>query len=173
MSVRLDLPPPPFTARGGGGGNEWVVLLRAENDIDAHLLSGRLAEAGIETRTSVDRTAPGAWLYGGSNPWAPVTVFVRRLQLEEARVVLAEISFVAPSVAPGSLPSPRARRSVPLLWWLTALALGVFMTIIGLAEVAQALSPCRTPRASRAPQSSSLRHPAEPLVCNERAGQNP
>jgi hypothetical protein len=80
----------------GGGGSRWVHLYRARNDIDAHLLVGRLEEAAIEASTLKDKTAPGAWLYGGSNPWAAVNVMVRSVQLEDARVVLAEIAYENP-----------------------------------------------------------------------------
>ncbi len=89
MPTRLQAPPPPAGTRsGGGGGSGWIQLVKAADDIEAHLLAGRLAEAGIEVQTLPDRAAPGAWLYGGSNPWAPVRVLVRRRQLEEARLVL-------------------------------------------------------------------------------------
>ena len=49
MSTRLDLPPPDVIDEvgGGHGGSGWVVLIKARHDIDAHLLTGRLAEAGI------------------------------------------------------------------------------------------------------------------------------
>lgn len=85
--------PPGAPAGGdGGGGSGWTRLAVASNDIEAHLLEGCLLEAGIETRTVKDRTAPGAWLMGGSNPWAPVEVHVRRFQLDDARLVLLEVA---------------------------------------------------------------------------------
>ena len=93
MGVRLAQPPPPTTLDRSGGGSDWVILMRAANDIDAHLLCGRLKHAGVEYRGVKDRYAPGAWLIGGSNPWAPVVVYVKRFQLEDARIVLAEIAY--------------------------------------------------------------------------------
>ncbi|MGH2736402.1 MAG: DUF2007 domain-containing protein, partial [Actinomycetota bacterium] len=93
MAIRLDAPP-PTDLRGdphGGGGREWVALFRASNDIDAALLVGRLDEAGVESRSLKDRADPGAWLYGGSNPWAPVMIYVHRYQLSDARFVLAQV----------------------------------------------------------------------------------
>lgn len=131
MGAKLDLPPPPSLTKGGGGGSGWVELARARDDIDAHLLEGRLNEGGIETRAIKDRGAPGAWLYGGSNPWAPVTILVRRWQLEDARLVLAEISFTAPDTGvAGRSPSP----GLALKWWLLALGLGALLILAALAQ---------------------------------------
>jgi Putative prokaryotic signal transducing protein len=141
MSTRVGVPAPPIPIEGSGGGWGWVELIRARNDIDAHLLAGRLAYAGIETRWVKDRFAPGAWAYGGSNPWAPVAIMVRRIQFEDARIVLAEISLEAPAKkpGPGNAVPPRLSR----LWWLTALGLGALLSIIVLLQVAESLPVCR------------------------------
>jgi len=141
MTQLVDLEPPPApparAGRGGGGGGEWVELTRARDDIDAHLLAGRLAEAGIATRSVKDRGAPGAWLYGGSNPWAPVVLLVRLLQLEDARLVLATISFEAPAMAgPGS----ELDRPSGFAWWMVAVTLGTVLTAVALAQVAAILA---------------------------------
>ena len=147
MRSRLDLPPP--IADGFvdyGGGSEWVHLIKARHDIDAHLLEGRLQEVGIESRKVKDRAAPGAWLYGGSNPWAPVSILVRRLQLEDARLVLAEISFDGPPAAKEEVDRAAARRvPFPVLWWVTALALGVVFILLTLGQIARANMACQLP----------------------------
>ena len=127
-------PPPDERGRGGGG---WVELVRARDDIDAHLLAGRLATAGIETRQVKDRTAPGAWLYGGSNPWAPVALLVRRGQYEDARIALAELSIQAPPF-PDAAGGSRTT-ILPGMWWSTAVVLGVVVTIIVLADLARSV----------------------------------
>ncbi|MDQ4145748.1 MAG: DUF2007 domain-containing protein [Actinomycetota bacterium] len=130
----------------GGGGAGWVELLRAHDDIEAHLLIGRLLEGGIETRTLKDRSAPGAWLYGGSNPWAPVVILVKKVQLEDARLVLAEISWAQPSIDPQVATSPReVARSHAIAWWAAALALGLAFTSIALARTADVLHGCELP----------------------------
>jgi hypothetical protein len=140
MGTKVGAPAPPVRIEGGGGGWEWVELIRARNDIDAHLLDGRLAGAGIETRWVKDRLAPGAWAYGGSNPWAPVSIMVRRIQFEDARIVLAEISLDAPAMkTPANAVPPRLSR----LWWLTALGLGALLSMIVLLQVAESLPLCR------------------------------
>ena len=132
----VDVPPPP--GEEGGGDSRWIELTKARNDIDAHLLVGRLQEGGIETRTLKDRSALGAWIYAGSNPWAPVAVLVRRFQLDEARLILMEISLDAPS-AYGMTASRRTssgrRASPPLLWWATALVLGVVFSALAMAQL--------------------------------------
>ena len=134
--------PPPATVWKGGGGSGWVELMRARGDIDAHLLVGRLGEAGIETRTVKDRSAPWAWMHAGSNPWAPVSILVRRLQLDDARLVLAEISFDLPAAAPSPVEDVDGRWKGPLLWWSVALALGAIFTAIGLIQTVTSMEQC-------------------------------
>jgi Putative prokaryotic signal transducing protein len=158
MSTRLDLPPhdlpphdlpphdlPPAPIEERGGDSEWIELTKARNDIDAHLLVGRLAEGGVETRTIKDRRAPGTWIYAGSNPWAPVAVLVRRFQLDDARLILAEISLHAPDAqVPAMAGRPRRRRPT-LLWWVTALVLGALFTALALAQMANSMGSCQLP----------------------------
>jgi hypothetical protein len=128
----LDLPPPPEEERGGGSG--WTELTRARNDIDAHLLVGRLQEGGIETRTVKDRQSLGAWIYAGSNPWAPVMILVRRFQLDDARLILMEISLDAPrAFQPRISHVSRGRSSV--IWWATALLLGLLFSVLAVAQL--------------------------------------
>jgi hypothetical protein len=133
----------------GGGGSGWVSLLRARNDIDAHLIVGRLTEAGVETAMMKDRGNPGAWLQGGSDPWAPVTILVRKIQLEDARVVLAEVAYDAPDAPPQQLAASRWRG--PLVWWVTAIALGLLFTGLGLLQAANDMEECSRPAACEAP----------------------
>lgn len=139
-------PPPPASDVGGhGGGSRWVELLVAANDIEAHLVSGRLAEAGVEVRVVKDRSAPGAWLYGGSNPWAPVRILVRQLQLVDARFVMAEVSFDSPSAQDAATESAPGRWSRPLVWWSLALGLGMLFTSVALARTAAVIDRCDLP----------------------------
>jgi hypothetical protein len=129
----------------GGGGSGWVELLVARDDIEAHLLMGRLSEAGVETRSVKDRSAP-AWLFGGSNQWASVTVLVKKIQLEDARLVLAEISFAQPPADPEANEAPQSpsfRRAVT--WWALALALGIAFTGVALARTADTVRGCDVP----------------------------
>jgi hypothetical protein len=136
-----DFVDPGRPPRDGGGGSGWVLLLRAPNDIDAHLLTGRLEEAGVETTTIKDRGRPGAWLLGASDAWAPVAILVRKLQLDEARIVLAELSMEGPPavVTPSG---PRSRWRGPVLWWVTAIGLGLLFTGLGLVQAANDLERC-------------------------------
>ena len=141
------LPPP---SERGGGGTGWVELSRTQNDIEAHLLAGRLNEAGVETRRFKDRSGPGAWLHGGSNPWAPVAVLVKKLQLDEARLVLAEISWAQPSVDPFEVQTEvrfptKPTRTFAVAWWLSAIALGLLFTSIALARTGEVLRSCDLP----------------------------
>ena len=154
----------PVTERGGGG-TGWIQIARAKNDIEAHLLAGRLGEAGIETSCLKDRSMPGAWLHGGSNPWDPVAVFVKKVQADDARIVLAEISWAQPSVEPVTpgdethagrsdrLDYRRKRMSYAFTWWVAAIALGLLFTSIALARTGEALHGCELP-----------------LVCAENSG---
>lgn len=116
-------------------------------------MAGRLAEAGVEVRTLPDRAAPGAWLYGGSNPWAPVTVLVRHRQLEEARLVLIEISWSGPAAERGR-PGP-LRRPVSVLWWASAIALGILLTAAALLQATRATAVCAVPASCDDPAKPS------------------
>ncbi len=116
-----------------------MELTTARDDIDAHLLMGRLAQLGIETRRVKDRSSP-SWLYGGSNPWAPVTVLVPRYQFEDARIALAELAFEAPAAQPE--PKPRTDRRQMIVFWIVAIALGTFLSAIGLVRSAEYLERC-------------------------------
>lgn len=119
--------------------------MKARHDIDAHLLEGRLQEAGVEVQLVKDRGAPGAWLYGGSNPWAPVAILVRKLQLDEARLVLAEISFDGPSVDELAQKAVERRVSFPVVWWATAVVLGAVFVVLALGQIARSSMICQIP----------------------------
>lgn len=134
--------PPDIVEHDGGGDRGWVELTTARNDIDAHLLTGRLAQLGIETRRVRDRSNQ-AWLYGGANPWGPVTVLVPRYQFEDARIALAELSFAAPAVEPPVARSTSRRQVV--VFWSIAIILGTALSVIGLmrsADYLQYLEGC-------------------------------
>lgn len=149
----IDAPPPQLPARSGGGDSGWVELLVAAHDIDAHLLLGRLGEAGIETTAVKERSAPGAWLLCGSDPWAPVRIFVRRLQLDDARLVLAELAWAGPPAPPVEPRAAELRRR-SFVWWAAALLLGLFFTGLALDSAARAVEDCaRRPRCSEASSS--------------------
>lgn len=137
MPTAVDLPPPDLHERGDGGtgGAGWVVLIKARHDIDAHLLAGRLAEAGLETRTMKDVGAPGAWMYGGSNPWAPVSILVKKLDLEDARLVLAEISYEGPTADQLAGQATDRHAAFPIIWWVTAVLLGAALSVLVLSQV--------------------------------------
>ena len=137
MPTAVDLPPPDLNEHvgGGSGGSGWVVLVKARHDIDAHLLAGRLTEAGIESRTLKDVSAPGAWMYGGSNPWAPVSILVKRIDLDEAKLVLAEISYEGPSADELAAQAADRHDAYPIVWWITALLLGAALSVLVLSQV--------------------------------------
>ena len=118
-------------------------MFRATNDIEAALLLGKLADAAIETHSIKDFSAPGSWVYGGSNPWAAVMIYVRRFQLIDARIVLAEVSLEAQDEP--SIPDEHRRRRIPRMWWATALALGVALSTIAVQQAADQGRFCQLP----------------------------
>lgn len=155
MSATVTKPPPSSAGGfppeagpgpgGGGGGSGWVELARARNDIEAHLLAGRVAAAGVEVRLYKDRSAPGAWLYGGANPWAPAAILVMKRQLMEARIALAEMSFEAPSAETAIEVVPRRDWKPSVLWWAVALGLGLLMTGLALSRTPGLVTRCDLP----------------------------
>jgi Putative prokaryotic signal transducing protein len=143
VPTTIDAPPlPPSLEEERGGGGDWIELVKVPNDIEAHLLTGRLQESGVETRVVKDRSDPGAWLYGGSNPWAPVAILVHRLQIEDARIVLAEISLQGPEASQIKSPSSPEVRRRALAWWIAAILLGLIFTAIALMRTDAAMESC-------------------------------
>lgn len=141
MQSVIDRPPPPvLDLQRGGGGESWVRLFRAANDIEAHLLAGRLSAVGVETYAVKDRATADAWLHNGSDPWTPVDLWVRSHQFEDAQCVLAEIAFDQPA----RLPATALRKDwrLPVFWWTTALALALAFTGIALSRTADYLDRC-------------------------------
>ena len=140
MQAVIDRPPTSGSITDdAGGGDGWVTLYRAKGDIEAHLLSGRLEAAGVETSFLKDRRG-AAWMHGGSDPAAPVDVMVRRLQLEDARLVLAEIAYEWPYEARS--PATRTSWKTVVVWWGAALALGLAFTGIALARTSEQMRDC-------------------------------
>jgi hypothetical protein len=139
MQAVIDRPPPPVEDLSGGDSG-WIHLFRAAGDIEAHLLGGRLGAAGIEVRMVKDRTGFGAWLHGGSDPWAPVDLLVRKVYAQDARIILAEIALAQPAYAVREAAVPAVRRA--LVWWTLAIALGAGLSSIALARTAEYLDRC-------------------------------
>ncbi|MEA2451795.1 MAG: putative prokaryotic signal transducing protein [Actinomycetota bacterium] len=139
MATLVETPPPPIITSDGGGGSDWIPLIKANNDIDAHLLEGRLNEAGIEVRAVHDHSGP-SWLMNGFDPWAPVAILVRRYQYDDSRIVLAEVSLAAPAAV-----KLRAEHEgwTPAVWWTVAIALGLGLSGIGLARSVAYIDRCR------------------------------
>ncbi len=67
-----------------------MKLAVAGSAIEAHLIVGRLEEAGIETRMEPDRSGLGEYLHAGSNPHAAVHIFVPAHAVDAARQALEE-----------------------------------------------------------------------------------
>ena len=79
-----------------------------------------------------------------------MSILVRKLQLEEARLVLAEISWAQPSVDPvevatGVHSAERPARTFAVAWWISAIALGLLFTSIALARTGDVLRSCELP----------------------------
>ena len=144
MTSKVESPPPPV-ALDPAGGSDWTELAEARDDIEAHLLAGLLGEAGIETRTVTDRSGPGTWLYGESNPWAPVMVWVRRYHREQAGILLAEMAWEGPAARPPDRQDAQPHRRTSLVWWAVALALGTLLTGVALMRTEAALGHCDLP----------------------------
>ncbi len=145
MRAGTELPPPPLVTDDRGSGGEWVELVRARDDIDASLLVGRLSAADIESRSVKDATAP-TWMYGGRNPWAPVVVLVRKYQLDDARLVLAEVALSSPALDAPPAARTGAAPGFSVVWWVGALLLGALISALIVVQVAQqSLLHCRVP----------------------------
>jgi hypothetical protein len=89
-----EAPPPHPPDPHDHGGGDWALLTVAANQVVAYLIRGRLAEEGIEVVLDSSNGSPGAWLHPFGDPSSPVRVFVRRVQLAEASLLLHEVEQV-------------------------------------------------------------------------------
>ncbi len=109
-----------------------MLLTTAGNQVEAHLIVGRLAEEGIESVLDASNPAPGAWLHPFGDPLSPVRVYVRRRDLGRASLLLHEVDHRPPD--PGACGSPRVRR---LFWLVLAIVLLMGgLEILGFAPCA-------------------------------------
>jgi len=149
-----DSPPPDLGEPGGGGGGDWALLTVAKNMIVAYLIQGRLVQQGIDVVLDSTNLSPGAWLHPFGDPSSPVKVFVHRIDMAAASLILHEVDVDAPP-APSAGIGPAAggaalgattvrRRSIWRLdrVWLRV-AIGVVMALAALAiSGVVAIGPC-------------------------------
>jgi hypothetical protein len=76
------------------------------------------------------------------NPWAPVTVYVRSHQLDDARLTLAEVAFTGPDAVRSTAIKSR---DLALKWWATAILLGLVLSGLALAQLTGAGAGCQLP----------------------------
>lgn len=87
---------PPVTGTGGGDGR-WAWLLTVNGHVEAQLVRGMLETAGI-VRVLLDATdpSPGAWMFPSGNPNALVRIYVPKVWLDDARLILLDAGVEAP-----------------------------------------------------------------------------
>lgn len=128
--------------------------MTARDDIDAHLVSGLLTNAGIESMHVHDARA-SVWLYGGADPHSPVRVMVQRLYVDDARLVLAEQALDAapydPTAATTREDGRDARPKRSVLWLTTAIALGAILVALIFVQLVRPIIPCQLPVLCGAP----------------------
>lgn len=145
-----DSPPPDLGEPGGGGGGDWALLTVAKNMILAYLIQGRLVQQGIDVVLDSTNLSPGAWLHPFGDPSSPVKVFVHRLDMAAASLILHEVDVDAAPAALGpagmsALGATAVRRRS--IWrldrvWLRV-AIGVVMALAALAiSGVVAIGPC-------------------------------
>ncbi|HEU5004237.1 MAG TPA: hypothetical protein VFW71_15855 [Actinomycetota bacterium] len=148
-------PPPDLGDAGGGGGGDWALLTVAKNMILAYLIQGRLVQQGIDVLLDSTNLSPAAWLHPFGDPSSPVRIFVHRLDMAMASLILHEVDVdAAPVGGPaviGPAPGGAARGAVQVrrrsIWrldqvWLRV-AIGVLMALAALAvSGVVAIGPC-------------------------------
>jgi hypothetical protein len=122
-------PPDPHDPNDHGGG-DWTLLTVAANQVIAYLIRGRLAEEGIDVVLDSSNGSPGAWLHPFGNPGSPVRVFVRRVQLTEASLLLHEVEQAPePSDTPGAIGT---RRPASWIGFRVLVAIAALLALSGL-----------------------------------------
>lgn len=131
---RPPAPPRVEEDRGGGGGGDWVLLTTARDGVLAHLIQGRLAQESIECMMDESNPAPGAWLKPFGDPMAPVRIYVRRRDYEQATIALYEVDHEPPDPEAAGPPGVRA------ITWAT-IAVVVISAMLFLLEIF-GFAPC-------------------------------
>ena len=126
------LPPTITDHRGGGSG--WKLLTTASDHVTAYLIEGNLISAGIETLMDSSNPSPGAFLKPFGDPLAPVAIYVRTHEFQQASLILHELDHQP--VNPEAAPSRRVRR----LWLMTLLAILV-AAVLMVVEIFD-FAPC-------------------------------
>ena len=118
---------------------DWLPLTVAADDIDSHLLAGRLEEEGVPVLFARDVSGYGDYLFGGANPHAPVHIMVPKDRLEEARRVVESVGHPAvdeeggwgnlsPSADDGlDVPTLAAGKRFPWRWVIAVILLGLLL----------------------------------------------
>ena len=97
----------------------------------AYLIRGRLAEEGIDVVLDSSNASPGAWLHPFGDPASPVRVFVRRVQLTEASLLLHEVEQV-PEPGSGRAASRSIGRPSSWIGFRVLVALAAMIVLSGL-----------------------------------------
>lgn len=96
-------PPSDPVDRGeGGGGGNWALLTVAKNSVVAYLIQGLLAQEGIDAVLDAMNPSPAAWLHPFGDQTSPVKIFVRRVDLAAASLMLLEVDQPGTGVNPSA-----------------------------------------------------------------------
>jgi hypothetical protein len=104
---------------------DWQPLTVAADDIDSHLLAGRLEEEGVPVLFARDVSGYGDYLFGGANPHAPVHIMVPKDLLSEARRVVESVGL--PEDDPMEVPTLAAGSGFPWRWAIAVVLLGLLL----------------------------------------------
>ena len=113
--------------------DEWVKLGTAGDDYEANLLVGRLGSAGIEARTLKNDPGAISYLRAGHDPDAPVDVYVRADQVDEAeaelQVIETEVDHTEPE--PAEIPVIAAGGGMRSVWrWVAIVLVALFIATL-------------------------------------------
>ncbi|HEU4480882.1 MAG TPA: DUF2007 domain-containing protein [Actinomycetota bacterium] len=129
----------PGPQEGSRGDADWQPLTVAADDIDSHLLAGRLEEEGVPVLFARDVSGYGDYLFGGANPHAPVHIMVPKDRLEQARRVVERVGHPAADDEGGrrdlssslgdgfDVPTLAAGKRYPWRWVIAVLLLGLLL----------------------------------------------
>jgi hypothetical protein len=110
--------------------DEWALVFSARDDVEAHLVAGRLRDAGIEPLLRRSTSGIGDYLLAGANPRAPVDILVSEDDVVRARRELAGLDIHYDVPDPEGEPALSWFRLPTVRWAMAAVAAVIIWSIL-------------------------------------------
>ena len=108
----------------------WVLVFSARDDVEAHLVAGRLRDAGIEPLLRRSTSGIADYLLAGANPRAPVDILVADEDEARARGELAGLDIHYDVPDQEGEPALSLLRLPAMRWAMAAVAAVIIWSVL-------------------------------------------